>query len=156
MALFRPSKPLRGRFFRIFGPSRPLKPRISLERVDVFEVFTIFSSHSLFSLSLASVRPIFGFPGHLSASSREPFFWPEGERGKSPPPSFLTYMCPSSLPISQMVPPERQNDPKTSQIHSKMRFKSFKFGLHRDTSLPFFRPAFQQFNSTFQELDNKH
>ena len=39
---------------RIFGPSRPLKPRFSLERVVVFEVFTIFSSQSLFAVSWAA------------------------------------------------------------------------------------------------------
>ena len=118
MLLFRPSKPLRGRFLRIFGPSRPLKPRFSLERVVVFEVFTIFSSHSLLSLSLASFPPFFGSSGHLPASSREAFFWPEGEAEKKPPPPFLTYMCPSSPPTSQMVPPEPpkrpQNLPKST------------------------------------------
>ena len=92
MLLFRPSKPLRGRFLRIFGPSRPLKPRFSLERVVVFEVFIIFSSHSLFSLSSGLLLPIFGSSGHLPASSRELFFWPEGEAEKNDPP-FFSHTC---------------------------------------------------------------
>ena len=109
MLLFRPSKPLRGRFLRIFGPSRPLKPRFSLERVVVFEVFTIFSSHSLLSLSLVSFRPIFGSSGHLPASSREAFFWPEGERENYPPPlsSALVPKVPSHLPNGAFQAPKR-------------------------------------------------
>ena len=114
MLLFRPSKPLRNRFLTIFGPSRPPKPRISLDRVDVFDVFTIFSSQSLFVLSSGLLLPIFRSPGHLLATSRAHFFWPEGEGEKECPPPFLTYMCPSSPPTSQMVPPKPQNDPKTS------------------------------------------
>ena len=78
------------------------------------------------------------------------------KKGRKPPPPFLAHLCPSSLPISQLVPPEVRNDPKTSQIQAKMRFKSFRFRLHRCTSLPFFRFAFQQFSPTYQVLDNKH
>ena len=124
MLLFTPSKPLRDRFLRIFGPSRPPKPRISLDRVDVFEVFTIFSSHSLFALSSGLLRPIFGSSGHLLASSRAHFSWPKlpppAQKGRlrNTPPPFLTYMCPSSPPTSQMVPPEPpkrpQNVPKST------------------------------------------
>ena len=124
MLLFTPSKPLRDRFLRIFGPSRQPKPRISLDRVNVFEVFTIFSSHSLFALSSGLLRPIFGSSGHLLASSRAHFSWPKlpppAQKGRlrNTPPPFLTYMCPSSPPTSQMVPPEPpkrpQNLPKST------------------------------------------
>ena len=132
MLLFRPSKPLRGRFLRIFGPSRPLKPRFSLERVVVFEVFTIFSSHSLLSLSLASFRPFFGSSGHLPASSREAFFWPEGEGEKKAPPLFDVHVSKfaSDLPTGtsggakrpKKLPNPSQNTLQKLQIWAPSRY----------------------------------
>ena len=113
MLLFTPSKPLRDRFLRIFGPSRPPKPRISLDRVDVFEVFTIFSSHSLFALSSGLLRPIFGSSGHLLASSRAHFSWPKMEREISLPPFWRTYVQVRLRP-PKCCPRSLQNDPKTS------------------------------------------
>ena len=49
------------------------------------------------------------------------------------PPPFFTYMCPSSLPASQMVPPEPLNDSKPPQVLPKMRPKGPKLGAHRAT-----------------------
>ena len=133
MPLFRPSKPLRGRFFKIFGPSRPLKPRFSLERVVVFEVFTIFSSHSLLSLSLASFRPFFGSSGHLPASSREAFFWPEGETKNSAPLPFNRSCVQVPFRPPKWCLPSPKTTPKPPQILPKMRPKSPKLGAHRAT-----------------------
>ena len=119
MLLFRPSKPLRGRFLRIFGPSRPLQPRFSFERVVVFEVFTIFSSHSLLSLSLASFRPIFGFSGHLSPSSREAFCWAEGEGENSGPLPFDRTCVQVPFPPPNWCLPSSKTTPKPPQILPK-------------------------------------
>ena len=117
MVLFTSSKPLRERFLRISGPPRPPKPRFSLERVDVFEVFTLFSSHRLLDVSLGLLRWIFGSSGHLLATSRAHFFWPEGEAEKSPPPLFsaLVSKFASDLPTGALRAPKRpQNLPKST------------------------------------------
>ena len=141
MLLFTPSKPLRNRFLKIFGPSRPPKPRISLDRVDVFEVFTIFSSHSLFALSSGLLRPIFGSSGHLLASSRAHFSWPKlpppgpkGEIEKYTAPLFDVHMSKFASDLPNGAPGTPQNSPKPPQIHPKMRPKGPKLDVHRATS----------------------
>ena len=154
MLLFRPSKPLRNRFLRIFGHFRPLKPRIPLDRVDVFDVFTIFSSQSLFVLSSGLLLPIFRSPGHLLATSRAHFFWPEGEREISAAPLFIALAskfasdlpngaqelagrCPGDRKIGRRRPEERTKrlceekivkPSKTSTLSSEMRGLSGREG----------------------------
>ena len=119
MLLFTPFKQLRDRFFVDFRPFTATKTTHFARQGRRFLGFTIFSSHSLFALSSGLLRPIFGSSGHLLASSRAHFSWPKlpppAQKGRlrNTPPPFLTYMCPSSPPTSQMVPPEPQNDPKT-------------------------------------------
>ena len=122
MVLFTPSKPLRERFLRISGPPRPPKPRFSLEMVDVFEVFTLFSSHRLLDVSSGLLRWIFGSSGRVWGSSWDHFSWPKGTRDIEDPP-FLTYMCPSSPPTSQMVPPEPPESPERPQNAPKSTTK---------------------------------
>ena len=114
MLLFTPSKPLRGRILKIFGHSRPPKPRISLDRVDVFDVFTVFSSHSLFAVSSGLFLQIFGSPGPLPATSRAHFFWPKGEGEKKDPPPFRRTCVQVRFRPPKWCPPSPKNDPKTS------------------------------------------
>ena len=79
--------------------------------------FLTFSQFSLHIASSPSLRASFcRFSGPLGTSRRPPGPTFSGQKGRrrKPPPPFLAYMCPSSLPTSQMVPPKPQNDPKTS------------------------------------------
>ena len=121
----------------IFGPSRAPKPRISLDRVDVFKVFTISSSRSLFALSSGLLRPIFGSSGHLLASSRAYFSWPKMETEKDAAPLFDVHVpkfasdLPNGAPGALGVP---RTTPKRPQIHPKMRPKGPKFRVPRVTS----------------------
>ena len=115
MLLFRPSKPLRDRFLRIFGPSRPPKPRISLDKVDVFDVFTIFASHSLFALSSGLLRSIFGSSGRIWDTSWDNFSWPKRTSDIEDPFLFDVHVpkFASDLPNGAPGTPERpQNVPK--------------------------------------------
>ena len=86
------SKSLRSGILRIFGPSRPPKPRISLDRVDVFEVFALFSSHRLFDVSSGLFQSIFGSSGRVSGSSWDHFSWPKGSRDIEDPLLFDVYV----------------------------------------------------------------
>ena len=137
MLLFLLSKPPRDRFLSISGPPRPPKPRFSLERVDVFEVFTLFSSHRLLDVSLGLLRWIFGSSGRVWGSSWDHFSWSKGTRDIEDPPLFDVHVpkfasdLPNGAPGAPGVP---RTTPKRFQIHPKMRPKGPKLRVPRATS----------------------
>ena len=129
-----PSKPLRDGFWRILGPSRARPERISLDRGDVFDVFTNFFLHT-FLLSLR--RRFATFSDAFGVLERAPGPICLGQKGRvrqwtSP---FSTYMCPRSPLTSQMVPPEVPKRPQNVQFWDLMELcgspqKAF-FGIWR-------------------------
>ena len=81
--------------------------------------FLTFSQFSFHIASSPSLRASFcRFSGPLGTSRRPPGPTFSGQKGRvTTPPPFLAYMCPSSLPTSQMVPPEPPESPELLHNH---------------------------------------